>query len=163
LLRNAVAVMREQSSLRLVLVGLLSWLIWGLIFLAAWEGFRFLEFLSGHQMLSYREMFIGVMFDMLFLALALMLMFSGSIIVYRLLQGVPLEGWTRDEARNQISKLAFARGVLLPTHWMSLGLQEAGRGRIDEAFYRLAQVWSNGLVLYLITTWLAARYYRRGY
>ncbi|HMC64851.1 MAG TPA: hypothetical protein VKI65_07915 [Gemmataceae bacterium] len=276
LFRNALAALRERSVLRIFIIGFLCLLIWGLIFVGNWEGFRFLQRLSFYQQLPYLDAIVGTIFDLLFLALAFMLVFSGSIILYSslfasaetafllgtpmpadqvfaykyqgaiafsswafillgspllvaygvvfdvpwqfyallplfflgflllpgslaallclivvnwmpqrrrqvlwiagltvaglaalglmwLVQGAPLETWTRDDARNQLGRLAFARSVLLPTHWMSQGLQAAGRGDLREAGYRLSLVWSNGLLLYLLTAWLAARCYRRGY
>jgi ABC-2 type transport system permease protein len=59
--------------------------------------------------------------------------------------------------------LSFVHGPLTPSHWMARGLQDAARGHPAEAGYRLALVWSNGLFVYVLATWLARCLYRRGY
>src|SRR5262249_51111306 len=73
---------REHSVLRIVIISFLCLLIWGLIFIGNWEGFAFLQDLSVRQNLPYLDTIIGTIFDLLFLALAFMLVFSGSIILY---------------------------------------------------------------------------------
>ena len=57
----------------------------------------------------------------------------------------------------------FASNPALPNHWMTRGLQLACWQQWDEALYYLGLVWSNGLLLYTITTWVAARVYRFGF
>jgi ABC-2 type transport system permease protein len=59
--------------------------------------------------------------------------------------------------------LAFAGAPLMPSHWMTRGIQAAAHGNLGEVGYRLALVWSNGLFGYLVTAWAAARGYRHGY
>jgi ABC-2 type transport system permease protein len=69
----------------------------------------------------------------------------------------------RDFVQQLYSQIDFARGPLVPSHWMTLGLQAAARGELPEVGYRLALLWSNGLFLYLVAAWLSGRLYRYGY
>ena len=46
---------------------------------------------------------------------------------------------------------------------MTRGLMSAARGDISGALVPLAQVWSNGLVLFVLATWIAKRLYRTAY
>lgn len=62
-----------------------------------------------------------------------------------------------------LNRVSFARSLWLPSAWVTAGLQAAGRGDLGAALFRLALVWSNGLFLYLLVTWLASVLYRRGY
>jgi ABC-2 type transport system permease protein len=73
------------------------------------------------------------------------------------------DSWDRDALHNLLSWFSFARGPLMPSHWMTKGLQFAARDRLDESAYYLALVWSNGLFLYVLCAWTARRLYRRGY
>jgi len=69
----------------------------------------------------------------------------------------------RNFVQQFTGQLQFAQGTLVPSHWMTRGLQAAARGDRGEALFRLALVWSNGLFLYVLTAWTARRLYRRGY
>lgn len=62
-----------------------------------------------------------------------------------------------------IDQVSFARSFLIPSHWMTRGLQAAARGNAAETGYHLGLIWSNGLFSYLLTAWLARHCYRRGY
>jgi ABC-2 type transport system permease protein len=66
----------------------------------------------------------------------------------------------RDFVQRLLDQFSFARGPLSPNHWMTKGLQAAAQGQLGRSFYFLALVWSNGLFLYLLTAWTAARFYR---
>ncbi len=70
---------------------------------------------------------------------------------------------SRDLVQQLYNQIDFARGPLVPSHWMTSGLQAAARGEVAEMGYRLALLWSNGLFLYLVAAWLSARLYRYGY
>jgi ABC-2 type transport system permease protein len=82
---------------------------------------------------------------------------------YRLLLSLRTDNWNRDVIHELISQISFAQGSLVPSHWMTRGIQAAARGDLPEAAYRLALVWSNGLFFYVLTAWVAVRLYRRGY
>ena len=61
------------------------------------------------------------------------------------------------------SRFAFSRAALMPSHWMTRGLQSAARGDLAGAAYPLALLWANGLMFYLVAAWTAGRLYRRGF
>jgi ABC-2 type transport system permease protein len=69
----------------------------------------------------------------------------------------------RDFVERLLVQFSFAQGPLSPNHWMTRGLQSAARGQLGRTFYYLLLVWSNGLFLYVLTTWTAGRLYRRAY
>jgi ABC-2 type transport system permease protein len=69
----------------------------------------------------------------------------------------------RDAISGLLGQLTFARAVWVPSHWMTLGLQAAARGDLAETLYRLALVWSNGLLAYLAAAAVSRGWYRRGY
>jgi ABC-2 type transport system permease protein len=68
---------------------------------------------------------------------------------------------------NFVSEVSVWRQRLIkqivPVQWMSLGLMAAAEGEATNMLYFLALVWSNGLMLYLGTVWLARRLLRRGF
>jgi ABC-2 type transport system permease protein len=61
------------------------------------------------------------------------------------------------------ARFAFSRASLMPSHWMTRGLQAAARGDPAGAAYPLALLWANGMMLYLVAAWTAGRLYRRGF
>lgn len=69
----------------------------------------------------------------------------------------------RASMERLLEQSSAATNPLLPSHWMARGLMAAARAEPGEAFFQLALVSSNGLALYLATTWAAGRLYRRGY
>lgn len=69
----------------------------------------------------------------------------------------------REEVNRLLDRFAFASNIYVPSHWVVNGLRAAAAGKSQQALYYLAVVWSNGLMLYLLTAWLAGRIYRRGY
>jgi ABC-2 type transport system permease protein len=69
----------------------------------------------------------------------------------------------RDAVSGLLGQLEFARAAWAPSHWMTMGLQAAKRGDLMETAFRLALVWSNGLLAYLLASWVSRYLYRRGY
>ena len=69
----------------------------------------------------------------------------------------------RDKLQGLFDMFALARGSFSPADWMARGLLSVSRGEPGEAMLPLALIWSNGLMLYVVATWLAKHYYRRGY
>lgn len=69
----------------------------------------------------------------------------------------------RDFVQQLLGHFSMIQGPLSPNHWIARGMQKAAQGDLKEAVYYLCLLWSNGLVLYLFTAWMAARLYRRGY
>src|SRR5262249_55314334 len=93
---------------------------------------------------------------------------AASVWTYRTFrQAVRPEIGNRDALHQLMGWFAFAQGALVPSHWMTKGLQEAARGQFVRphggAIYYLALVWSWGLALYLLAAWSARHLYRRGF
>jgi ABC-2 type transport system permease protein len=70
---------------------------------------------------------------------------------------------SRDWLGNLLGELSVVEGTLMPAHWIGQGLLAAALGDVGEMFYYLALVCANGLMLYLVTAWVARLLYRRGY
>ncbi|MFO0810186.1 MAG: hypothetical protein U0746_16315 [Gemmataceae bacterium] len=273
LVNNATRLLFGHSRLRLVTILLASLLIAGTVFAGAFEGFLLLK----RQSIPFSGRIVGILFDFLFLALSVLLVFSGGIILYSslftspetafllatpakadqvfaykfqasvafsswafLLMGLPIlvayglayavpwgyyallpvffggfllvpgsigaigcflvvnvtpqrrkqvlgaivailavvlvwwtyttlrqavrgQGATRDTLQWLDNQFAFARAKVVPSHWMTRGLQAAARGDWLETAYPLTLLWANGLMLYLAAAYTAGRLYRRGY
>jgi ABC-2 type transport system permease protein len=80
LLHNTLRVLWEQSSLRLASILLTSAVIWAFVFLVSWSGFHFIS-LPPQRVPAFGSI-VGVLFDVLFAALAVMLVFSTGLILY---------------------------------------------------------------------------------
>lgn len=102
-------------------------------------------------------------------ALAALVMGTGLVIGLGIYQSVR---WARSmrtsygdrEAVHQLlGRFNFARGALMPNHWVGAGLRAAGRGDLAEAGSNLALVWSNGLLCYLLAALASVPLYRRGF
>jgi ABC-2 type transport system permease protein len=272
-IRNTSLALAGPTRIRIISIGLCSLLVAGTVFAGALEGFAFLkrqQILPGGQL-------IGILFDFLFLSLAVLLVFSGGIILYSslftapetefllvtpvradrvfaykfqsaiafsswafVLLGLPIlfayglvfgASWAfyallpifligfllipgsvgaivcllivnlaprrrtqllgllavlvagmgiawayrtavEATARNKSGtdtlhwldgQFAFMRGRIVPSHWMTRGVQAAARGDLEAAAYPLALLWSNGLMLYVGAAFVAQHWYRRGY
>jgi ABC-2 type transport system permease protein len=78
LLHNTLQVTLQGSMLRLVIILVCSVLIWGGIFATSAEAFHYLN----KQRIPLAGGILGTVFDFLFLALAILLLFSSGIILY---------------------------------------------------------------------------------
>ena len=67
------------------------------------------------------------------------------------------------ELDDLIGQFDLLRSGIAPSHWMTRGVMAAARGDVPGALVPLAQVWSNGLVLFLLAAWIAKRVYRTAY
>src|SRR5947199_6722945 len=76
--RNAGAQLAGTARVRLVTIILASLLIAGTVFAGSLEGFTLLR----HQNIPFSGRIVGTLFDFLFLALAVLLVFSGGLILY---------------------------------------------------------------------------------
>jgi ABC-2 type transport system permease protein len=92
-----------------------------------------------------------------------LLVLTGIFWLYRITVSARNAMSDPDAIQVLLGQLTFAKGPLLPSHWMAEGLAAAARGNFTEAAYPLALVWSNGLFLYVMAAWAASRLYRRGY
>jgi ABC-2 type transport system permease protein len=64
------------------------------------------------------------------------------------------------ELDDLIGQFDVLRSGVAPSHWMTRGVLAAARGDLTGALVPLAQVWSNGLVMFLVAAWVAKRVYR---
>jgi ABC-2 type transport system permease protein len=64
---------------------------------------------------------------------------------------------------NIFAELAIFGGQLVPFQWIARGLVSAARGDLADMAWNLALVWSNGLFLFVIATWLGKKALRRGF
>jgi ABC-2 type transport system permease protein len=273
LLHNAWQTMRGQSSVRPVTIILCSAFVWGFVFIISWLGF---DFLHQEEWRLPVPAIIGIVFDLLFLALGLFLVFSSGLILYGslfssaetsfllsqpvaadqvfaykyqgavgfsswafLLLGAPvliaygmvwggrwqfygllplfflgfvllptcigsiacllianfvprrrkqvlallvtlavlslvvwvwshfgkrrIDPYHREGINQLLSGFSFASSMYVPSSWVSQGLRNAVAGKFDRTFFYLTLLWSNGLFLYLATSWCAARLYRQGF
>src|SRR5439155_11921497 len=70
---------------------------------------------------------------------------------------------SRDALTDLLGQFEFAHHPLVPSHWMTRGLQAAAIGDLTGSVMPLALIWSNGLFLYLLSTMAARLLYRRGF
>jgi ABC-2 type transport system permease protein len=67
------------------------------------------------------------------------------------------------ELDELIGRFDLLRSGLAPSHWMTHGVMAAARNDLFGALVPLAQVLSNGLLLYLFASWMAKCLYRTAY
>jgi ABC-2 type transport system permease protein len=78
LFRNALGLLLEQSTIRVISIVLTSLVVWGSIFGVSWMGFQFLA----NKQIPFSGAIVSMLFDMLFLSLSVLLIFSGGIILF---------------------------------------------------------------------------------
>ena len=91
---------------------------------------------------------------------ALALLLWGWRVVSSVRADAPFE---RETVTKLLSWFSFARSSLVPSHWVASGLRSAARGDLAGAWYFLVLVWCNGLLVYLVSAFVSARLYRRGF
>ena len=96
-------------------------------------------------------------------AVLAVLVVGGGVWVYQTLDEMRRPRSNRDALQWLDARFAFSRAPLMPSHWMTRGLQAAARGDPASAAYPLALLWANGLMLYVAAAATAGRLYRRGY
>ncbi len=94
------------------------------------------------------------------LVLAAVVLFWGYRIVVGFKKSIATSGRELDDLIGQFDLL---RSSVAPSHWMTRGVMAAARGDLPGALVPLAQVWSNGLVMFLLAAWVARRVYRTAY
>ncbi len=70
---------------------------------------------------------------------------------------------SRDWFNQLIDEISKLSSPFLPTHWIAHGLQSAALGEPVPMIYYFCLIWSNGLLLYVGTSWLAGKLYRRAW
>ncbi|HEV3436859.1 MAG TPA: hypothetical protein VG122_05845 [Gemmata sp.] len=99
-----------------------------------------------------------------FLLVGLVVVALGTVWLYRVGIGFKKSFASNGRELNDlIGQFDLLRGGIAPSHWMTRGVMAAARGEIVGALVPLAQVWSNGLVLFVLATWIAKRVYRSAY
>lgn len=96
-------------------------------------------------------------------AAALGLALIAGLWIWQTARSARRTNWNREAVHQLLGRFTFARGVMLPNHWVATGLRAAGRGDVAEAGKYLAYVWSNGLFFYLLAGTAAVPLYRRGF
>jgi ABC-2 type transport system permease protein len=91
---------------------------------------------------------------------ALGLLFWGYRIARGFRKSLVTSGRELDDLIGQFDLL---RSGFAPSHWMTRGVMAAARGDFEAALVPLAQVWSNGLLFYLLAALAARRVYRTAY
>jgi ABC-2 type transport system permease protein len=91
------------------------------------------------------------------LAVAAAVAFWGYRVVGGFKRSIATSGRELDDLIGQFDVL---RSGAVPSHWMTRGVMAAARGDPAGALVPLAQVWSNGLHVFLAAAWLATRVYR---
>ena len=91
------------------------------------------------------------------LVIALVLIAWGYRIAVTFKRSIVTSGRELDDLIGQFDLL---RSGFAPSHWMTRGVMAAARGDLAAALVPLAQVWSNGLLFFLVAAWLAKRVYR---
>src|SRR5262249_43116451 len=64
------------------------------------------------------------------------------------------------ELNDLIGQFDLLRSGIAPSHWMTRGVMAAARDDLAGALVPLAQVWSNGLVVFVLAAGIARRGYR---
>ena len=67
------------------------------------------------------------------------------------------------ELNDLIGQFDLLRSSYSPSHWMTRGMMAAARGELVDSLVTLAQVWSNGLLLFILAIAVAKRIYRSAY
>jgi ABC-2 type transport system permease protein len=70
---------------------------------------------------------------------------------------------SRDALSELLGQFEFAHSPMVPSHWMTRGLQAAAIGDVRGSVMPLALIWSNGLFAYLLATAAARWLYRRAF
>src|SRR5258708_16120064 len=85
LLTNSVATLFPQSPIRPLTVFCVMFVIFGFVFLVSLEGFSFIKL----QHLALTDRIVGLVLDLLFLSLGIMLVFSTALLLYASLFASP--------------------------------------------------------------------------
>jgi ABC-2 type transport system permease protein len=150
LLRNAAASLLQGSALRVATIVVCSVLVWACVFGASRLGFQFLQ----QQRLPFLDDIVGTLFDLFFLALALMLMFSTGIILYSSLFASAEAGFLLSTPAPADRVFAYKyQGALAFSSWAFVLLGSAsliGYGLVFEVpwtFYALLPLFLLGFIL----------------
>jgi ABC-2 type transport system permease protein len=118
ILRNSWRVLVGQSSMRPLTILLCSVVVWAFVFTVSLGGFRFLK---GEVMLPLDGEIVGILFDLLFLTLAALLVFSSGLILYGSLFTAPETAFllSKPVAADQVFAYKF-QGAVAFSSWAFL-------------------------------------------
>jgi ABC-2 type transport system permease protein len=149
-LRNSAQALLHGAALRVVTIVVCSLLVWACVFAASRWGFQFLQ----AQRLPFLDDIVGTLFDLFFLALALMLMFSTGIILYSSLFASSEAGFLLSTPAPADRVFAYKyQGALAFSSWAFVLLGSAGLigyGLVFEVpwpFYALLPLFLLGFIL----------------
>ena len=161
------------ASWAFVVLGLPILIAYGIVFAAPWYYFALLPvFILGFVLLPGAA---GGLFCILFVnffpqrrkqalvAIILVLTALFGYWLYRTMTAAK-EGFAdRDKLQGLFDLFALTRGDLSPSDWMARGLLAVAAGDWRDGMLPLALIWSNGLMLYVVSAYAAKRLYRRGF
>lgn len=161
------------SSWAFVVLGGPILIAYGIQFGAPWYFFAMLPvFVLGFVLLPGGA---GGLFCLLFVnffphkrkqALVTVLVVLAALIgfwVYRTMAAARAGFAERDKLQGLFDMFTIGRGDLSPSDWMARGLLALGRGDFATALRPMALIWTNGLMLYVVSAFVAKRLYRRGF
>jgi ABC-2 type transport system permease protein len=151
LLRNSWRALVQQSSMRPLTILLCSVIVWTFVFVISWGGFLFLHAEIGVPLTGE---IIGLLLDLLFLSLAVLLVFSSGLILYASLFTSPETAFLLSSpvAADQVFAYKF-QGAVAFSSWAFLLLGAPiliAYGLVCEAawyFYVLLPLFFLGFVL----------------
>jgi ABC-2 type transport system permease protein len=151
LLRNSWHAMVLQSSMRPLTILMCSVVVWCFVFAISWGGFLFLQAEVGVPMTGE---IVGILLDLLFLSLAVLLVFSSGLILYGSLFASPETAFLLSSpvAADQVFAYKF-QGAIAFSSWAFLLLGVpilVAYGLVCEAawyFYVLLPLYFLGFVL----------------
>lgn len=87
-----------------------------------------------------------------------------GVWLYRIVMGIRRSFVSSGrELQDLIGQFDLLRSGMAPSHWMTRGVMAAARSDLTGALLPLALIWSNGLMLFVLATWVAKRLYRTAF
>jgi ABC-2 type transport system permease protein len=150
LLRNTLRSFLGGSAIRPLMILLCSALVWAFVFSVSYEGFSFLK----SQKLAPTDRLVGIILDLLFLSLGVLLIFSTGLILYSSLFAAAETAFllSKPIAADQVFAYKF-QGAMLFSSWAFLllgGPILIAFGLVAEApwyFYLILPLFFLGFVL----------------
>ncbi len=161
------------SSWAFLVLGVPVLLAYGIVFEAPWHyypllflhllGFVFIPGSVGAILCLLLVNFFPHRRKQALIVLVLMLAAILGYWGYRTVMAARASASDREQLQGLFDLFAVTKGVLSPSDWLTHGVLAASRGQMRDTFQALAVVWSNGLMLNLLATYMAKKMYRRGF
>lgn len=97
------------------------------------------------------------------IGLILLLIVAIGYWIYKTVMAARAGANDRAQLQGLFDMFSITKGFFSPSDWLSRGILAASRGDWKNNLQSLAVVWSNGLMSYLIATFMAKKLYRRGF